>query len=457
MPPSLHVLPLDLPRLGNRTHLVHDGRRALVVDPPRSTDEVERLAEQAGVEIAAVADTHVHNDYVSGGPRLARRHRADYLLAADEVVDLEVAATRAGDVVAVGDLSVTVLATPGHTLHHQAFHVTRSDATSPGAVLTGGSMLAGTVGRTDLVDPSLARDLARAQWASVRSLGRLPADTTVHPTHGFGSFCAAGAPDGGGLTIGEQAVLNPALTTDVDTFVDRLVAGFGPVPGHYRHMAALNRSGAGLVAPPVPLELDGEALELARRRGAWLLDLRSREAFAAGHVPGSINVEHGDQFALWAAWVTPWGEHLALLGDDASVLGRAADDLAQIGVERVSLHVLDARGAAHASDGLRRADWADWADGADPDGAGVVLLDVRHAQEVVEDPVRGAVAIPLPELVERMTEVPPGEVWVHCRSGYRAAVAAGLLARAGRRVVHVDDALEHRPDRLRGSVPARVG
>lgn len=452
MNPHLHVIALDLPHLGNRTHLVHDGRHALVVDPPRSTDAVERAAERAGVEVVAVADTHVHNDYVSGGPLLARRHGGDYLLAADEVVDVEVAATRAGDVVGVGDLSVTVLATPGHTLHHQAFHVTRTDATSPGAVLTGGSMLAGTVGRTDLVDPSLARELARAQWASVRSLGRLPADTTVHPTHGFGSFCSAGTADVGGLTIGEQAVLNPAMTTDADAFVDRLVAGFGPVPGHYRHMAALNRSGAGLTVPPVALELDGEALELARRRGAWLLDLRPREAFAAGHVPGSVNVEHGDQFALWAAWVTPWGEHLVLLGDDPSVLGGAADDLAQIGVERVSLHVLDPRGVPHGPTVLRRAGWADL-----PDAADVVLLDVRHAQEVADDPVRGAVAIPLPDLGERMGEVPPGEVWVHCRSGYRAAVAAGLLARAGRRVVHVDDAIEHVPGWLREGLPAPVG
>lgn len=445
----MHVISLDLPLLGNRTHVVHDGRSALVVDPPRSWDVVEAAAEEAGVQVVAVAETHVHNDYVSGGLALARRHRADYLLAADERVGFDRSPTRGGDRLGIGDLLVEVLSTPGHTFHHQAFHVVPADGDGPGAVLTGGSMLAGTVGRTDLVDASLARHLARAQWASVRHLGTLPPETTVHPTHGFGSFCASAPAGAGGLTIGEQAVLNPALTTERDTFVDQLVAGFGPIPRHYRHMSALNRSGAGAHRPLPPVELDAGDLDRLRRDGAWLLDLRPRERFAAGHVPGSVNVEHGDQFALWAAWVTPWGEQLVLVGDDARVLEQAADDLAQIGVERVAVHVLPPK-SPEPADTLRRARWDDvtWPLG------GRVLLDVRHEQEVAEQPVPGAVAIPLPELTQRLGEVPPGEVWVHCRSGFRAGVAAGLLARAGREVVHVDDDLEHAPvDRV--VAPAR--
>ncbi|SED39990.1 Glyoxylase, beta-lactamase superfamily II [Nocardioides exalbidus] len=438
----MDIIALDLPLLGNRTHLVHDGRSALVVDPPRSLVEVEAAADAAGVRIVAVAETHVHNDYVSGGLALSRRHRADYLVAAEERVSFEHVATRPGDTVDVGGLRVEVVATPGHTFHHQAFHVTPEDPGSgTGAVLTGGSLLAGTVGRTDLVDPALARHLARAQWASVRHLGLLPPATTVHPTHGFGSFCAGGAPSDSGLTIGEQAVLNPALTTERDAFVDQLVAGFGPIPRHYRFMASLNRSGAGARRPADPVELDDEGLEHARTHGAWLLDLRPREKFAAAHVPGSINVEHGDQFALWAAWVTPWGGRLVLLGEDPVTLETAASDLAQIGVEEVAVHVLAPSAATEPNVTYRRARWDElpWPRGPR------VLLDVRHAHEVAEDRVPGSLAIPLPELASRISEVPPGEVWVHCRSGYRAAVAAGLLARAGRSVVHVDDDLDRAP------------
>ena len=119
----MEVVTFEVPELGNRTHLVHDGTRALVVDPPRDVAPVERAVAAAGVEIAAVADTHLHNDYVSGALGLARRHGADYLLSADEPVGFERVGVRDGDVVPVGRLDVRVLATPGHTRHHQSFLV----------------------------------------------------------------------------------------------------------------------------------------------------------------------------------------------------------------------------------------------------------------------------------------------------------------------------------------------
>ncbi|WP_395694159.1 hypothetical protein [Nocardioides sp.] len=251
----MEVVTLEVPALGNRTHLVHDGSRALVVDPPRDVSDVERVAEQAQVEIAAVADTHVHNDYVSGALALARRHGADYLLAADEPVEFERLGVRGGDVVPVGRLDVSVLATPGHTRHHQAFLVRSHDELDrPGALFSGGSLLRGTVGRTDLVDERLTAELAGRQWASARLLGALDPATTLHPTHGFGSFCAGAttAATGAGGTIGDERVANPALTTDRDRFVAELVAGYGPYPRYYPHMAPLNRAGSAGPAPGRP-------------------------------------------------------------------------------------------------------------------------------------------------------------------------------------------------------------
>ena len=205
----MKVVTLEVPELGNRCHLVHDGGSALVVDPPRDLAPVERAAEAEGVEIVAVADTHVHNDYVSGALGLARRHGADYLLSADERVDFERVGVRDGDVVEVGDLRVRVIATPGHTRHHQSFLATEGEA--PGALFSGGSLLHGTVGRTDLVDPRLTHDLARAQWTSARTLAGLDPATLLHPTHGFGSFCAGRTPCriGGDPTIGEQRAVEP--------------------------------------------------------------------------------------------------------------------------------------------------------------------------------------------------------------------------------------------------------
>ena len=129
----MKVVTIDVPALGNRCHLVHDGRAAVVVDPPRGSREIERAAEREQVEIVAVADTHVHNDYVSGALGLARRHGADYLLAADEAVEFERVGVRHGDVLRYGALEVEVLATPGHTRHHQSFLVD-SPSGAPGAV-----------------------------------------------------------------------------------------------------------------------------------------------------------------------------------------------------------------------------------------------------------------------------------------------------------------------------------
>src|SRR6478735_6555576 len=210
----MQVVPLEIPELGNRCYLVHDGRLALVVDPPRDTGIVEAAADDAGVEITAVADTHIHNDYVSGALGLARRRGADYLVSADEPVSFERVGVRDGDVIPVGRLRVSVLATPGHTRHHQSFLVREHDqASGPAALFSGGSLLHGTVGRTDLVDPRLTEELARSQWTSARTLADLDPATLLHPTHGFGSFCAGSTPCriGGDPTIGEQRAVNPAL------------------------------------------------------------------------------------------------------------------------------------------------------------------------------------------------------------------------------------------------------
>src|SRR6476659_2876900 len=209
----MKVCPLDVPHLGNRCHLVHAGEVAVVVDPPRDVTAVEALAAAEGVHILAVADTHVHNDYLSGALALARRHRADHLLAAAEDVAFQRRAVRGGDVVVVGGLTVRVIDTPGHTPHHQSFLL--GDRTGAQALLSGGSLLHGTVGRTDLVDPRLTGSLARAQWASARLQGGLEGGTGLHPTHGFGSFFAATRADGAQAgTIADERGRNPALVLE---------------------------------------------------------------------------------------------------------------------------------------------------------------------------------------------------------------------------------------------------
>ena len=442
----MQVITIEVPHLGNRTHLVHDGSVAVAVDPPRDIAVVEHEADRAGVELVAVAETHIHNDYLSGGLRLARRHGADYLVAAGEEVGFERTPVLEGDTIHYGRLSLSVLATPGHTPQHVSYLASPNnaaeDATTPGALFSGGSLLHGTVGRTDLVDPARTLDLARAQWLSGRRLGMLPPQTQLHPTHGFGSFCSSSgaAPVDGPVTIGHQRTHNPALTTSLDTFVTDLLAGLGPVPAHYAHMAPRNRAG---VTEPAAAgrRLDADELRGARERGAWLVDLRDRRRYAEGHLLGAISVEHGPQCAVYTGWVTPWGGDVVVVSDDPAQLDTALTELGTIGVEAVDSALLDDTTPYDAR--LRRVDWATFA--AQPASPDRVVLDVREPREWRAGRLPGALNIPVHQLGVRVHEVLPGEVWVHCQAGYRAAVAAGLLDRAGRDVVLVDD----RFDRVR--------
>ena len=230
----MNVITIETASLGDRSYIVHDGTVGLVVDPQRDIQRVVDEAERAGIEITHVAETHVHNDYVSGGLTLARVTGATYLHAAAEPLRFDYHAVNDGDSIDVGSMTVVVKHTPGHTPHHLS-HVVTSGEEAPVA-FTGGSMLYGTVGRTDLIDRDSTDELSRAQYRSVHALAdSLPDETRVYPTHGFGSFCASVASefesDG---TLGTERTANIALTaTDEDAFVDELIAGLDAFPKYY--------------------------------------------------------------------------------------------------------------------------------------------------------------------------------------------------------------------------------
>ncbi|MEP6296905.1 MAG: MBL fold metallo-hydrolase, partial [Ilumatobacter sp.] len=208
----MNVITIETASLGDRSYVVHDGEVALVVDPQRDIDRVLAAAHAARVTITHVAETHVHNDYVSGGLTLARVTGATYLHAAAEPLRFDYHAVSDGDAVTVGSMRVEVRHTPGHTPHHLSYVVT-ADGAAP-AAFTGGSLLYGTVGRTDLIGPESTDELTHAQYRSVHALAdSLPDQTLVYPTHGFGSFCASAASeeesDG---TLGTERTANIALT-----------------------------------------------------------------------------------------------------------------------------------------------------------------------------------------------------------------------------------------------------
>jgi hydroxyacylglutathione hydrolase len=444
---------VEVPGLGNRSYLAGGETTAVVVDPPRDTDQVQEAAVRRGVRITHVVETHVHNDYVTGGLELARRTGAAYLVPAGARVAYQRVPVFDGDRAEIAPgLVLRAVATPGHTPHHTAY-VLEEDGRAV-AAFTGGSLLIGTVGRPDLVEPALTERLARAQHESVHRLaGDLPDDTAVLPTHGFGSFCSSSqnAAGGAATTIGAERAANEALVKDVDTFVAELLAGLDDIPAYYTHMGPVNARGplAADLTPPAVADAEEIAQRLAE--GEWVVDLRSRIAFAEGHVAGSFNFEADGQLAVYLAWLIPWGKPVTLLAESAEQLAAAQRELVRVGIDRPAAAATGSPAEwARESESLRsfpRGTFADLAaaTGGSPgaEGEGPVVLDVRRDSERAAGGwIAGSVHIPVHQLRSRLAEVPAGTVWVHCAGGMRAAIAASLLDAAGRDVVAVDDGFD---------------
>ena len=434
------VVTIATPGLGDHSYLVHDGASAVVVDAQRDIDRFLGAADAAGVRITHVVETHIHNDYVTGGYALAQEAGAAYVVAASEDVGFERVPARDHETFGAGSLGVTPVHTPGHTLGHLSYVLAEGDS-DPFAVFTGGSMLFGAVGRTDLIGPELTDQLTRAQYRSVRRLAdELPDQVAVYPTHGFGSFCSASETSGEQSTIGRERHVNVALRSgDEETFVRDLLAGLNAYPSYYVHMGPANRCG------PPPADLTQPQLatpaELRRRieAGEWVVDLRGRRAFADLHVAGTVSLELDDPFATYLGWVLPWGAPLTLIGDSPDQVAEAQLQLTRIGVEPLAAA---ATGPVTELAAGRTSSYpvTDFSGLAEAWGrAGIVVLDVRRLDEWQAGHLPGALHIPFWELAGRTGEVPAGQVWVYCASGFRASFGASVLDRAGRDVVQVDD------------------
>jgi glyoxylase-like metal-dependent hydrolase (beta-lactamase superfamily II)/rhodanese-related sulfurtransferase len=461
---SLVTTVFDAPGLGGRSYLLSDGAVGVVVDPQRDPSPYLSEALKLGISITVVLETHIHNDYVSGGLALARATGASYAIPAGEPVSFseEALALDDGDTVLTGLLKITAVATAGHTDHHLAYCVSFT-ADDPGTgdqvVCTGGSLLANATGRTDLLGPALAEPLARSQWRSVRLLlTTLPKHTRILPTHGFGSFCSA-TPSLGELTavstIGRELEQNPAALLDEEEFVAMLGSEAMPVPSYYRHMAPLNRRGpiAPSFGPVRRLGVDG--LGKAFSDDKWVVDLRQRRMFAAGHIHGTVNLELGANLTTYLGWILPWESDLVLLANDDDKIAEARRLIARIGRDDLSGAALWST-VGSTSDGTQPGDdpplrsypvvsFADLAQAWCKSGAPrPVVLDVRHRHEWKLGHISGAHHLPLTELAGRRQEVSTaGQVWVHCGAGFRAAVAASLLSGWGVSPVFVDDLWEN--------------
>jgi hydroxyacylglutathione hydrolase len=432
----MRVTIIETSGLGDRSYIVTDDSTAVVIDPQRDIDRV--LDAVGDVRITHVLETHIHNDYVTGGLELSRTVDAEYVVPAGEDLGYSARTVVDGDTVESGPIVLRVIHTPGHTEHHVSYELRDGSGDAVG-VFTGGSLLFGSTGRTDLVDEAETEALTRAQYHSVQRLAdELPDGAEVYPTHGFGSFCSASSVDQDSSTIGQQRQSNPALTKDEQDFVDALLAELSAYPAYYAHMGVINSEGPAAVDLSLPKPIDPDELRRRLESGEWVVDLRRRVAFAAGHLEGSLGFELSGSFVTYLGWLHPWGTPLTLIGEDEDQIADARRELARIGIDDIA-GAADIEVVRTAADerSYRVADFDALADAIG--SGGVTVLDVRQSDEFADSHIDGAVNIALHELADRVSEVPVGEVWVHCASGYRASIAASILDRDERAVVLVDD------------------
>ena len=413
--------------LGNSSYLVDVGDgRAIVLDPSRHPGPYLAEADRRGLTIAFTVETHLHADFVSGSRELAA-HGATVVAPAAGGLEFPVRGVAHGERVDLGGLDLRGLATPGHTPEHLAYVL--EDGGRPLALFSGGSLLVGAVARTDLISPDQTEPLARQLWRSLH--GRiliLPDDLPVYPTHGAGSFCSA--PVGGErtTTIGAEKRSNPLLTApDEDAFVKLLLDGLGSYPPYFLRLRDVNRRGPivfGIDDPQLP-RLAADDVRSRVARGAIVVDTRSIEAFAGGHIPGSLSISLCGVFATWLGWLVPADTPIIFVVDDRAAAARAAIEARKVGYEQLD-GVIDV--AAWAGPLARTA----LQPAAQVEGS---VVDVRQRNEYDAGHIPGALHVELGD-VGRAT-LPGGPLTVMCGHGERAMSGASMLERAGHRDVTV--------------------
>ena len=430
--------------LGHLSTLIVDDEAgvAAVVDPRRDVDIYLSAALAAGVRITHVVETHLHNDYVSGGRDLASLTGATHLIGAGAQLGHEHRPAHDGEAFEVGSIRFRTLDTPGHTPEHVSYAVSdTSRADEPFLLMTGGSLLIGAVGRTDLLGSEHALPYAAEMYHSLHDvLLRHEDSVMVYPTHGAGSLCSSGIASTSWSTIGFERRHDPLLAPmEVDAFARALLAGQPTYPRYFTRMRPINQAGPALlggVVPEIP-PLAGEALDAALGRDVLVVDARSPEAHAREQIPGSLTIPAGSSFGTWLGWVVEDGRPLVLVVDDVADLDDLARQALRIGFETIVGHVAGGFEAwrragrpVQAGELLDVDRLASQLSAGGPDAP--FVIDVRQANEYEAGHVPGSLRIgagELPEMLDRLPRDRP--IATICASGYRSSVAASMLRAAG--------------------------
>ena len=432
--------------LAHASYLIGSDGEAVVVDPQRDVDEYLAEASAHGFQIKYVIETHLHADFVSGHQEIAARTGAQIVFGEKAGVTFAHRAVRDGEEITIGKVVLRFLETPGHTSEGICILVTDTEARDqaqkqPQKLLTGDTLFIGDVGRPDLAGGKgyTPQMMAEMMYDSLHGkLLKLPDEVEVYPAHGAGSMCGRNMSKETSSTIGEQRKFNYALRPmSKEEFVTMMTADLPEAPSYFPKDAEINRSGArGLseLQPPQPLTPE-EVLQLSEEDHV-LLDVRSAADFGAAHVPSSINIGLGGQFAMWAGSLIPLNAAIVLIADTGAQVDESVVRLARVGIENVK---------GYLDGGVQR-----WRDEGLPvetipqvsvaqlkeqiETNDLQIVDVRRPAEYVNGHVPRAFNAPLASLDKSIGPLPLQKdklTAVICAGGYRSSAAASLLQQRG--------------------------
>ncbi len=429
--------------LAHASYLIGSEGEAAVVDPQRDVDIYLKAANEQNLEIRHIFETHLHADFVSGHKELAARTGAKIYIGARAHAEFPHVPLIDGLEVKMGAVRLRALETPGHTPESVCLVIT-DESSQPCAVLTGDTLFIGDVGRPDLSPTHTPRELAGLLYDSLhQKLLALPDAVTVYPAHGAGSLCGRAMRAERSSTIGTERLTNYALQIATrEEFIAQLTANLPARPDYFLEDAEINRSGAAALTelPPLP-GLSPAEVEALLRQDANVLDVRPGDVFAAGHVPGSINIALAGQFASWAGGILGIHSKPVLIGDSDAQVEEARMRLARVGIEELRGYLAGGVAAwqkaglpllkteqisvQELNEKLNEGSWR-----------ARDVLDVRREGEWqaghIAD-VQWRALDTFPHGLPAIDRARP--VAVHCKSGYRSMIACGLLERAGHRNV----------------------
>lgn len=405
-----------------------------MIDPRRDASIYLAAARQRGATIVAAIETHVHADFVSGARELARSG-ARVFTGPGANLAFEHHAVRDGEELALGDVTLRFLHTPGHTFEHIA--ILAETPEQPARLFTGDLLFVGGVGRPDLVGAAETRQLASDLFDSLARIMALDDAVEVHPGHGAGSLCGAGIGRDPSSNIACERAQNAMLQhADRASFVSAVLADIPPTPPYFARMKRINKEGPPLLDPARKLPaLRPAAAAALSADGALIVDLRTDAAFAQGHPDGALNIGHGTKVGYWAGWVVPADAPLILLADEPAHAQDASLQLHRVGLDRIEGTIAGGfeawAGAALPTARIGQLSAAELRDQV-ARGAHLTVVDVRTPHEWKRGHVGGAINMPVGEIPSRATELPRDTVIATiCEGGYRSSLAASLLAQEG--------------------------